>query len=91
MSSIAFINSLIAAIPLLDVLTRTTSSTVDDWLLSLARQLDGNDDLINELAAWLSLMPGFEAKPVPEQLADLDLSLLGLRNTLWRMHGKTHQ
>jgi ornithine cyclodeaminase/alanine dehydrogenase-like protein (mu-crystallin family) len=51
MSSIAFINSLIAAIPLLDVLTRTTDSSVDDWLLSLARQLEGNDDLINELDA----------------------------------------
>jgi len=91
MSSIAFVNSLIAAIPLLEVLTKATSSTVDDWLLSLAKRLEGNDDLINELAAWLALVPGFEAKSPPDQLSDLGVSLLGLRDALWRTQRKSTQ
>jgi hypothetical protein len=91
MSSVAFINSLIAAIPLLEVLVRMTSSQIDDWLLSLAKRLEGNDDLINELATWLAFVPGFESDPPPEQLKDLEISLLMLRDALWRTRGKSAQ
>lgn len=82
MSSITFLNALVAALPLLEVISQMTSSTVDDWLVRLAGRLEGNDELIEELASWLALAPGFEAKPVPQELKGLEVSLLGLRGAL---------
>ena len=87
MSSIAFLNALVAALPLLEVISQMTSGTVDDWLVRLARRLEGNDELIEELAAWLALPPGFEARLAPNELSHMSLSLMSLRNALWRTNG----
>ena len=84
MSSIKFLNSLVAALPLLEVLAEMTSSKVGNWLVELGHRLKDDQDLIEELASWLALPPGFEAKRVPEQLRDLEVSLLGLRGALRR-------
>ena len=82
MKAIKFLNMLVDSLPLLEVLAEMSSSVVDDWLLSLGEKLKDDPDLLIELAAWLALVPGFEAKQVPYKLKDMDVSLGSLRNAL---------
>ena len=82
MKSITFLNYLVAAIPLFRVMVKMSSNTIDDWFLTLAEKLEGNDELIEELASWLAIVPGFESRPVPYELKGMEMALLGMRDTL---------
>ena len=82
MKSIKFLNMLVDALPLLEVMVSMSDSKIIDWFVDLARRLKDDEDLLVELASWLSLLPGFEAKPVPEKVKDLEFSLLALRDVL---------
>lgn len=82
MKSITFLNYLVSAIPLFRVMVKMSSNTIDDWFLTLAEKLEGNDDLIEELASWLAIVPGFESRPVPFKLKGMEMSLLSLRTAL---------
>ena len=82
MKAITFLNHLVSAIPFLRVATQMSSNTIDDWFLTLAEKLEGNDELLEELASWLALVPGFESRPVPYRLKGMEMSLLGMREAL---------
>lgn len=78
MSPIAFLNRLVAALPLLEMLSRMTSSTVLEWIIRLARKLECNDDLIEKLARALIS----DDSPMPDQLKDSEISLFCMRDAL---------
>lgn len=82
MKAISYLNKLVELLPMLEILVKMNSSAVDDWLLSLGHRLKDDQDLIEELAEWLTLLPGFEAKQVPEKLSDMQFSLAMLRDAL---------
>lgn len=80
MKAIVFLNSLVDAIPLLEVLAKQSKTGIDDWLVNLAKMLKDNDELLEELAYWMALLPGFEAKAVPSCLLDISDHLYDLRD-----------
>ena len=80
MKAIVFLNSLVEALPLLKVLAKQSKTGIDDWLVSLAERLKDNDDLLEELAYWMALLPGFESKAVPTALLDISDHLFDLRD-----------
>ena len=80
MKAIVFLNSIVEALPLLKVLAKQSKTGIDDWLVSLAERLKDNDDLLEELAYWMAMLPGFEAKAVPASLLDISDHLFDLRD-----------
>ena len=61
MKAIVFLNSLVDAIPLLEVLAKQSKTGIDDWLVNLAKMLKDNDELLEELAgmAYVQAKNGF--------------------------------
>jgi hypothetical protein len=88
MKAVVFLNSLVEAIPLLEILAKQSKTGIDDWLVDLAKQLQDNDELLEELAYWLSLLPGFEAKALPSRLQGFSDHLYDLREAY---HDKNKQ
>jgi hypothetical protein len=88
MKAIVLINTMVEAIPLLKILAKMTPSQYDDRLVELAERLKDNDDLIAELASWIALIPGFEAKALPDGLRDLSSTCIDLREAYRAEHGK---
>ena len=82
MNSVQFLNKLVDSLPLLRVIAEMSASTVDDWLVSLGETLVDDPDLVEELASWLSLLPGFDEKAPPEKLKHMEFSLFQLRDAL---------
>ena len=88
MKAIALLNSLVESLPLLKILANMTSSTVDDRLVALAERLKDNDDMLNELAYWMALIPGFEATALPKNLQDLSYTCITLREAYRAEYGQ---
>ena len=88
MKAIVLLNTLVEALPLLKILAKMSASTLDDNLVTLAERLKDNDDLLNELASWIALLPGFEAKALPEKIQDLSFTCIDLREAYRAEHGQ---
>ena len=57
MKASEFLNSLVQSLPILEILSKMTSNTVDDWAIKLANKLKDDDDLMVQLEAWLRWTP----------------------------------
>ena len=88
MKAIVFLNLLVESLPLLKVLAKMTPTNADDKLVALAERLKDNDDLLNELAYWMALIPGFEAKPLPDPIQDLSYTCIDLREAYRAEYGQ---
>ena len=90
MKAIDFLNTLEKNLPFVETLSRMTSTTVDDWLVALAKKMVSDPDLKAKLASWLSWTPLFGSIPggesaepcLPDCCKDIETDLIELRQQI---------
>jgi len=77
------ISKLSEHLDIIETLAWLTPASVDDSIIRILRLVDGDEDLINELATYLSIIPPGPDSPLPVSLEPEHYNICQWRAWLW--------